>query len=270
MRTLAFVAVALLLALTLAGCSNKDPERYPDGVPSTSTSSRPHSSSTSRSSSTSTSTGPMGATNHAPTASVAVVVNGTAAAFNLTGQDQDNDTLSWVLTFGDGNQTNGTSLPAGLAHNYTAAGNYTANLTVSDGQANATSNVTFAVGGGGGPSQTAQVTWPVPNAACGADYPKWPVGTPGAGVSWAELAIDPATVGKPYVAVLTYEDPTGAVGAVSMGFYDGATPANFVDGGFFEFSPTTEVAGTVPAGAVTAVFFDCFTTGGTVVDYTAG
>ena len=73
--------------------------------------------------------------------------DGTKATFNLTGSDADSDPLVWDLDFGDGNATNGTSLPATVMHNYTKTGNLTVVFSVTDGKAPASYNVTVKVAG---------------------------------------------------------------------------------------------------------------------------
>jgi hypothetical protein len=71
--------------------------------------------------------------------------NGTAS--NSTG-------VSWTLDFGDGNQTNGTSLPAMANHTYSTVGNYSATLTITseNGTANSTVQITVEPGAGGAPA----------------------------------------------------------------------------------------------------------------------
>lgn len=126
-------AAALLAALALAGCSGGG-----DDDPSASTSGSLSSSGT-------------GLPNRAPTAQLnASVANGTSplnVTFTIDGADADNDTLDWTLAFGDGNETNGTRLPANVTHAYATEANLTvlAVLTVSDGVRNATANVTLTV-----------------------------------------------------------------------------------------------------------------------------
>jgi hypothetical protein len=166
MRTLAAVALASLLAFSLAGCAD-DVERYPDGLPATSTTSRSATSTgtgsanataTGTSTASSSSTGPS---NAPPVANVtAVPTNGTVplnVTFSLSASDADGDALSWTLVFGDGNQTTGMALPATVVHSYTTPGSRTATFSVSDGQANATSRVVIqaaAAGEGGGAPAT--------------------------------------------------------------------------------------------------------------------
>ncbi|MHB1260580.1 MAG: PKD domain-containing protein [Thermoplasmatota archaeon] len=171
MRSLLAIALLALFAVTFAGCA-EDPERYPNGVPTTSTSRSGSASATrtgtSSASSSMTSTGPdVNASNEAPTANLtAAPSNGTAplnVTFSLSGSDADNDTLSWTLAFGDGNQTNGTTLPSSVVHSYAAARNYTASLTVSDGSLNRTATARITVGGAGAPSE------PTPEDLCPTD-----------------------------------------------------------------------------------------------------
>ena len=162
MRTLLAIACLALLTTAFAGCA-EDAERYPDGVPTTSASrSRTTTgSATGSGSASATSTGPVGnesdnGTNQPPTASLdASPENGTAplnVTFSLDGADPDGDNLTWVLVFGDGNQTNGTSLPTTVNHTYSSAGNHTASLTVSDGSLNRTATAKVAAEGEGAPS----------------------------------------------------------------------------------------------------------------------
>lgn len=163
MRTLLAISCLALLTVAFAGCA-EDAERYPDGVPSSSSTSRSQTASgsaTGTGSASGTSTGPAGngtgnETNTAPMASLEVTPeNGTAplnVTFSLAGTDADGDNLTWVLVFGDGNQTNGTSLPTTVNHTYAAAGNHTASLTVSDGSLNRTATAKVAAEGEGAPS----------------------------------------------------------------------------------------------------------------------
>lgn len=148
MRPLLALACLALLTATLAGCA-EDPERYPDGVPRTTTSRSPSATATA----TGTSTAPPA--NAAPTAGLDVSpVNGSSplnVTFSLTGSDPDSDPLTWELVFGDGNRTEGTTLPAAIEHSYASAGNYTASLTVSDGSLNRTATAHVAVAGAGAP-----------------------------------------------------------------------------------------------------------------------
>ncbi len=102
-----------------------------------------------------------GATNAPPVAKAAATpTSGTpplAVSFYSVGSsDPDGDTLSYSWDFGDGTAM---STAANPAHTYTTAGNYVAQLTVSDGQGNTdTETVTISVGNSG---PTASITAPV-------------------------------------------------------------------------------------------------------------
>jgi PKD repeat protein len=163
MRLLTAIALVCLASVTLAGCSTTDPLRYPTPVSSSASHSASGSASASVSgsasaSATGTSTGPAGngtvgnATNHAPTANITVSpANGTAplnVTLTLSGTDADNDTLTWKLLFGDGNVTNGTTLPTSLVHRYAQGGNYTPTLTVTDGRSNTTASTKLPIAAG--------------------------------------------------------------------------------------------------------------------------
>lgn len=133
------VAVLVVMALALAGCSKKSSDDDPEA------------------SSSMTSTGAAGnaTANHAPTASL--LANATDedplnVTFRMNATDADGDDLTWELDFGDEALANGTfgtvagngSVPqANVTHAYAAGGLYNATLRVSDG--NATANVTLAL-----------------------------------------------------------------------------------------------------------------------------
>lgn len=67
--------------------------------------------------------------------------------FSLGGSDPDGDALDWTLDAdGDGTaEENGTGLPATFKFTYTAAGNFTANFTVTDGKASASKTAVVSV-----------------------------------------------------------------------------------------------------------------------------
>jgi hypothetical protein len=211
MRLSALLASLTLVAMLFAGCAG-DNDGEGDGA-STSTSgtasrSTSGSATTSRSStgtttsSGTTSTGP--AANHAPTGSVSAVVNGTEVAFALAGEDQDGDDLSWELSFGDASAaTTGTTLPANVTHEY-AAGNFTANFTVSDGQTTASYEVDVGLSAGGGSQAVVlagHVVLPDPFAqadfGCLMDAGRRDSGTP-AGYTGQDHPIDAAQWGWTY------------------------------------------------------------------------
>lgn len=261
MRTLALLAILTVSALALAGCSG-DGDGDGDPTSSSSSSSRSSSStSTSRSSSSSTSasstsTGPA---NQAPSGSISVSVNGTNATFTLTGSDPDGDIVVWDLAFGDGNATNGTSLPANVTHAYAGAGNFTANFTMTDGTDPVTYDVVVELAGAGaGPGpQTFHGEW-----AASWTFACEVIGVyPAADVTHSILAVDAATIGKAYTATFTSTTPNPL--GYGMSFQDGAGAENsFVQGP----SPLT---GTVPTGTVEIWFYACGG-GAHSVDYSAG
>lgn len=178
MRALLAVSCLALLFAAFAGCM-EDQERYPDGVP-TRTSSR-SGTTTGTGTSTGTSTGPSGngthdnGTNQPPTANLtAAPINGSSplnVTFTIAGADADGDNLTWSLALGDGNRTNGTSLPASFNHTYNQTGNFTAILTVSDESTIATSSVVIRVEGGtGGPAVPPDQCDRVPTQTAGPFY----------------------------------------------------------------------------------------------------
>jgi hypothetical protein len=260
MRSVAALAVVALLAVSVAGCSSKDPERYPNGVPSSSSTSRASSSSsyTWPPSSSGTLTGPANETGHAPTGSLQATLNGTAAAFRVNGTDADGDALHWTLDYGDGNATNGTTLPATLAHNYTlpanaTALNVTARLTLSDGHLNATYDAILNVTAGAA-SQAYSGGFLSSNIACG--------GAPGVsydtvpdsqGTAYDKVDVLPATIGLPFKVVFA--------SAATMDHLVFVDAANAVLADHAAGLPGTswEATGTVPAGAAAAVFYGCGT-----------
>ncbi len=125
------LTACLVLVVVVSGCSSKTPD---DGT-TPSPSSQTVSQTSSGSATSSASTAP--AANQAPTGSMAVSVPGGAAPLNVSftveGQDADGDALNWTLAFGDGNQTNGTALPANATHVFAVAGLYNSTFTIDDG-----------------------------------------------------------------------------------------------------------------------------------------
>lgn len=253
----AALAVLLLLTALLSGCADGGKGGDGDATSSSTTTSGipvPTGSGTSSSSTSATgTTGP--ASNRAPTASLEARINGTSVRFNMTGTDLDGDALTWTLVLGDGNQTNGTALPANATHVY-KAGNYTANLTVSDGKASATANVTLNITSAAAVAgQTFAGDWDATNGHClGASSTTVPSAAwfpaPSKGVTFQSFAVDAATIGRPYVATFT-------------GFTDGTAGLTFVDAAgvylarLLTADATLTIAGNVPAGAATAYFFGC-------------
>lgn len=69
-----------------------------------------------------------------------------AVSFTLDGNDPDGDELSWTFDTGSEDAaTNGTILPTTLNHTYSSEGSYTAQLSVTDGNATAAQTVTITV-----------------------------------------------------------------------------------------------------------------------------
>ena len=148
MRILLAVLAALVLAL--AGCTSSD-DGGGDGTPTpTPTTSGPSPTTTTGPAPTTT-TGPAPTTttppaeNTPPTATLsATTEEGTFnVSFSVDGADEDGDELTWTLDVdGDGEADyEGEDLPDEVVHTYAAAGNFTANLTVSDGQDETTRSV---------------------------------------------------------------------------------------------------------------------------------
>lgn len=171
----AIVAIAMLTAVVLAGCSSKDDSTGASSSPTASSAAGPGSGSAAPSgsgsakptgsASASASASPSaGSANHKPAASLAASnTKGPAPLrvnFTVTASDADADALTYTLSFGDGTADAKGPLPvAKVSHNYTAAGNLTATLTVSDGKSTVVANTTISVqaagsGGSGGGSLT--------------------------------------------------------------------------------------------------------------------
>ncbi len=263
----------LLVMLAFAGClsGNDDPE--PTTSSSSSSTSRSSTSTsstgtTTSSSSTSTSTAPT--PNQAPTGSISAAINGTLVDFNLTGSDADNDALTWTLTFGDGNQTNGSFLPAAVNHAY-AAGNYSAVFNLTDGEAVASYNVSLSIvaAAAAGPQVVSGsvVGDPVSCAqyADGSNDPYGTVPLPLDGTAWAKFDVAPSTLGKAFSLDIVPAAPAG--GPFELQFY----ATNNAGTDYFDSSGPTafDISGTVPAGSAFAVLYAC-SAGPADFTYTAG
>lgn len=139
MRTLTVLAACLLVAAALAGCSDGDKK----SSSSTST------SGTATSSSSTTSARPNQPPSAVVSAGDVTATDGAApfvVKFTLDGDDPDGDSLSWALSFGDaGAEAKGTTLPTTVNHNYTAAGNFSVKLTVSDGRNATLAEISVAI-----------------------------------------------------------------------------------------------------------------------------
>lgn len=139
------LAVALVTAFIVAGCSGStedSPASSSTSSPTTTTPDDPSTSSTTSTTSSSTTSSPPAPhspeRNRAPEAVLLplprVAVAPANITFHIDADDEDaSDTHSWRLSFGDGTPgTSGTETPFTVVHNYTAIGNYTAVLLVSD------------------------------------------------------------------------------------------------------------------------------------------
>ena len=212
------LAAALLLSLALAGCS-KDGD---GGGPSTTSGSG-------------SATGTSTAANRPPTASLNVSVaeglSPLAVNFTLEGSDPDGDALNWTLAFGDGNATDGASLPGDATHTYAAGGNFTAVLTVSDGNLTASANVTIAVAAAGA------LPDPLHFEGTLTAVPFVPgVGSPNEFVEESSATHEFAFTGTPATMTLTLA-------------YEGGTPGVFTDVDFFVTDPSGEETASEAEGA---------------------
>lgn len=296
MRSVAVLAAVAVLAVTLAGCSSGDPERYPGGVTPSSSSHAPSSSSsyTWPPSSSSTSAAPVNRTEHAPVGVLKATLNGTAATFELNGTDEDGDALGWTLDFGDGNQTNGTALPSVQAHNYTLPANatslnFTASFTLSDGLHNATFNATFPVNATRDLT-VVTVSWTVGSFWCMSHQASAPDPAPStykhytraAGILFGELAVDPAWTGQPFTAdfglaaspvdqgVLTFYD-AGDLLLASASSGMPPPPSAPSPPAVPDLPPfAMVVSGAVPDTAAFAVFANCGNPEGITATFTVG
>jgi PKD repeat protein len=153
-----------------------------------------------------------GALNRAPTGSLNVsAVNGSVPLtvnFTLNGTDLDGDALNWTLSFGDGNETNGTALPAQVAHNYTAPGSFNVTLNLTDGL-NSTlyTTVVVASNGTGNASAAAEVQAPEQLTGSVVCAPTFVVKGEVAGSSNELVVLEGQ---KLLTLTLSYDDPGGA------------------------------------------------------------
>lgn len=244
--------VLLLIALAFAGCAGGD-----DPEPSETTG--PSSSTGPGGSSSETTTEPSA--NQPPTGSLGVSVTGSNATFTLTGSDPDNDTLAWSLDLGDGATANGTMFPATVNHTYAAPGNYSANVTITDGQDPVYFDVNVTITGGAAEGestgQTFQGEWTA----------SWTFGCAVVGIYPAEdvthsiMVVDATTFGKEFVATFTSTTPN--LEGYGISFQDGSGgEIDYVQGA----SPLT---GEVLEGTVEIWFYAC-DGGAHEVDYIAG
>jgi hypothetical protein len=288
-----FLAIALMVALAFAGCASKGTTSSSATTTPSQASSTTASTTTSTSASSSTTTSSSKGPNHPPVISSFSAMRANKTTLNFmfmfSATDSDGDHLNWTLdpTGKIAKPLSGSGVPASVNYTYAAAGLFNATLRVTDGQA--TVNQTLAVNAtvGSGPLQVADLKWTTPNGGCGASYPVWAFGRPTAGVTWAELQVDPKTHGLPYRAIFTFSDPsTKGVAQVGLDFYAPTTadvgvgvpapvpgPANpafeYVTSGG-GLGPKPEIDGKVGPDADHAVFFDCAAGPGTSVHYVAG
>lgn len=283
MRAWAVIAVALLAVTAFAGCSGKDKDdkttsssTTSSSTTSASTSPSPTSTSSSTTTSSSSSSSSSSAGNVPPTAILsagAATPVGTTGLFtvifSLDGKDPESKPITWKLSFGDATaDANGTALPTTVSHNYTAAGNYTAKLTVSDGVGSTVAQIVVNVGGAGGPGQAVSGSWIVGNpqlCVVGGNFLSL---LPLDGITQFSWDIDPATVGAAFTADFSATVPAAVWG---MSFY-GADGSNL---GFFQVGPgvpgsSASVTGTVPEGAVAASAAGCLIGLLSTIEYVAG
>lgn len=263
MRTMALLATLTFVAIAFAGCSSDgdgdgDPSSSSSSTSRTSTSSTGTSTSQSATSTTgSSSTTSTGPSNRPPSGSISVAVNGTNATFSLTGSDPDGDTLVWDLTFGDGASSNGTGLPANRTHTYAAAGNFTANFTVTDGTSPVAYavNLTIAPSGGGTLAVFAEATTVPGNPANSVVVPPGlGIGANGCAGYTADMSgedcvffeLTPDLAGHPFTGTASAGDP-------DLEFWDICDPAL---GAFMEnYYATGPEAGVVPEGTACVILW---------------
>lgn len=215
--------------------------------------------------------------NTPPTATLATSIDGGEVPFNVTfqmdGSDEDGDTLSWTLDV-DGDaipDAEGAELPAEHTHAYETEGVFTVTFTVSDGTDTAVQalvvNATAATvtPAPTEPIQTEELSWTAGNGGCGASYSDWVFGTPLAGITHAEFAVDPLSYGAKFT--ITFEVAGNpALTMIGIDFYggEGTIPGSMavIGDGAFDFLPVVELKGIVPDGAEMALVYDCGADGG--------
>lgn len=271
MRLWALLAAVLLCSMVLAGCS--DDGDGDDGTSSSSSSSSRASSSASSSTSPSTSattstTSPPGQpgvepANTAPVGTMSAVSSALERTINFTlnGTDPEGDNFVWDLTFGDGQATSGTQLPANVSHQYPAVGLYNATFVITDGRLqsayNLTVNVTAATAASGlffsgttsvpCPQCTGGLdvflSSPVPPPATPIAAPGWNAQEPGIETQW--VAITPDLVGKAFTVTATSDAAAAAFPAC-----DPSTPAIEL------WDASSSETGTIPAGTGCMLLWD--------------
>lgn len=256
----AILAVALLLTLVLAGCASKggggkdDDGTTPTGTASGTATGSGTSSASQTGTASSTSTGTGGPANRAPSGAIAVVLNGTSARFNLTGSDLDGDALSWTLDFGDGNATDGSSLPANVTHLY-EAGNFTVVYNVTDGQATTTYNATIAVNATGGlETQAFSGNFFSNSPRCASSTAPYDAVPDSQGLTYDSVAVLPGTWGRPFTVTFA---SGAAIDAIL--FLDAADAVLLETRTGLPSDADWEIEGDVPAAAALVVFYGCAT-----------
>ena len=274
------IALFVAAALFLSGCAGGGDETGGTGDGSTtsdlSTSGHTTGPTTTKgTTSSSSSKSPQSGDNKPPTATLSVSTTSgpppLAVNFTVGGVDPDGDAIQWSLDYGDGSvAASGNALPKDVSHAFTAAGNFTVKLTVTDSKGAAGDKmqvITVSAGAAEGP-QVTDGDWtaggPVSceQFADGDDLNK--VLTPFEGIEFVTFDIRADTANALFYTTVTPTVP--AAGPFEIDFYD-AGGANL---GYFQSSDAQsfDIPGTVPAGAVTAVFFAC-TAGGGSFTYTA-
>lgn len=263
--------IALLLAsVAFAGCSDDSA----DADPTETTTSTGTAGTTTETNTTTEAAGPgesddgneTGDVNSPPTATLAASnQNGTApldVTFQLGGADEDGDSLAWTLDLdGDGAADEvGDVLPTTVNATY-EAGTHNITLTVTDGRANTTANLTIEVVEAteepAGPAQTASGTILTSPYGCLQNaYLNGPVAP-----YFVTFDIEPASYGLPFLA--TFETTVPSIENVAQFWVGTGTVAGTFtsDGGAVE--------GVVPEGAESVYLATC---GGLEVDvfYQAG
>lgn len=197
----------------------------------------------------------------------ASVANGTVPLLvNFTLEDSANSTMAytWVLDFGDGNETEGTALPATLNHTFESVGNYTVNFTITAGDLVDQESLLIAAEPGRIVLQAVAGAWVAGlSYGCAIDSIAYSAGSPLDGVAVAEISVLASTIGKEFLVRFTdVEDP---VVGVYLSFYD----ADGIWLGRASADAMTPLEGTVPADAALAVIAPCNGGGGSFL-YEAG
>lgn len=187
-------------------------------------------------------------------------------SFTLDGSDADEDPLTWTLDLGDGSDVvEGDELPYVLEHAYAESGNFTAVLTVSDGNETDSAQVELTVAQPADPILDTSVSWGPPgNAGCASPYDVWEFGTPLAGVLVGELDLPAEAVGAEFTIHMS--GTTIEAGFLMFDFYDSEGSLLDLEQDTFAFDDELTVKGEVPDEAAWVLFADCLTEGGGEAD----